>query len=161
VVLDGRTLLVSASCRPQIALWDPTSGDLVSQFTDPDYSFVHKLWVAQLDDRAVLICSVNHNRTLRVFDVGTGEIITTVHIPDTLGDVEHAPDVRLVPVSGGHVLVVLTGGSRIIRVYDVRSGEQAYDFRVSDLYVSLDGALAVVDGDQVSVVDLSLNPTYF
>jgi WD40 repeat protein len=119
--LDGRALAVTSGGRGAAAVWDLASGEPVRRL-GPHTAGARAMAIAALDGRPVAVTAHPHDGTIRISDLGTGELVGPPI--DTRAQALHA---LAVTVLDGRPVALTAGsiGNGKVRVWDLITGKPA------------------------------------
>lgn len=96
---DGERLF---SVGEQIKIWDPSTGKLIAKIKGPG-SVLHSFDITHDGSRIV---SGGSDRTIRIWDVDTGEQLCVLRLPATITSVRFSPDESILVASHGKGVAV-------------------------------------------------------
>ncbi|WP_327025195.1 hypothetical protein [Micromonospora sp. NBC_01739] len=115
---DGRHHIVSGGDDRSVRVWDPDSGEQLTELTGHTYA-VRAVAVLPRPDGRHHIVSGGDDRSVRVWDPDSGEQLT-----ELTGHTYAVRAVAVLPRPDGRHHIVTGGDDRSVRVWDPDSGEQ-------------------------------------
>jgi WD40 repeat protein len=177
---DSRKVLSTSVETDEIRLWDTTNGRLVQEFSPPgkiNPGGYHAILPMALSPNGNLLAiregvdiyesapgKVEWGAHIRLRDSGTGKTVRRLTCPTSENGVGAIPGICALTFTADGKRLVTGGPDRVIRIWDVKTGEEQRRFalesgRATLLTLSRDGKkLAVVvneDGNAFRVLDLT------